>query len=431
MEINNTKQSEQKFGSKIGLILAAAGSAVGLGNLMFVPNRVDAFGALFFIPYLLIMLVVGLPLMCGEFALGRSRRQDCLGATNDAPSVGWFGILGAMAIMLFYFILGGAVIMTMFYSWFGNHGGDASKIKEYLESAFLSGENVKMNYGILAACAAGYIGLNWFILWRGVKDGIEVLAKYAMPALVLTLLGLAIYGVISGGQTGLENILTMFTKWDFTPHKDFGGITDAGGVIGSAAAKAFLTLSLSTGVMITYGSYMQKQDNITNSSALTISSVALVVLLASTATLGLGSWFAMPPVAVGLLMLLVLVAALTSSISLMEALVASFGTKMKKTRVQTLTGLSVAVLAISVGGILLMANGIAFIDNVDAISEKFLYLLGGFFLSLYLGWRSKPWGEFNEGFFVKYYKISTRWIIPPVLLFLWMQSVGIIEMFLK
>lgn len=88
MEINNTKQSEQKFGSKIGLILAAAGSAVGLGNLMFVPNRVDAFGALFFIPYLIIMLVVGLPLMCGEFALGRSKRQDCLAATSDAPSVG-------------------------------------------------------------------------------------------------------------------------------------------------------------------------------------------------------------------------------------------------------------------------------------------------------------------------------------------------------
>ncbi len=410
-------QAKDGFGSKIGMILASAGSAVGLGNLLFVTGRVSAYGALFFIPYTILMLVMGLPLMAGEFGLGRKKQTDAISATEDAPSIGILGIIGSQIVMTFYFILGGAVIMTVFYAF---RASDSDEIANYLFSVFGKGDGVQMNPVGLIASTLAFIGVNVYILWRGVGAGIEKVAKYAMPALLISLVGLMIYGIVAGDER--SKIIDIFTKWKFDEANDPNGYGSVINVIGAAAAKAFLSLSVGMAVMITYGSYMKKEDDISSSSLWTILCDWGVVLIASISTIALGSWFAMPPVAVAFLMILVVIAALTSSISLMEAMIAAgIGRGLKRKQSVAFWGILIAVVSL-IGLILLLTGALAWISAFDTLGEGYVFLLGGVFLSLYLGWKAKPWDEVGK--WKPFYEITTKYIIPVMLLFLWLNSIG-------
>jgi neurotransmitter:Na+ symporter, NSS family len=249
-------ESRGTWGSRAGFILAAAGSAVGLGNIWGFPMQVGrGGGALFVLIYLVCVFVICFPIMIAELALGRSSGRSPVQAfAVTRPGTPWWvvGALGVMAgvgILSFYAVIAG---WTLAYVWFTSTGAVAGSPEQIggFFSAFVAdgGKNVLLSLAVLAVTAT--------ILLGGVKQGIERASKVMMPVLFLLLIALAIRAfTLPGASEGL----TYYLK------PDFSEITNPQ-VINAALGQAFFSLSLGMGAMITYGSYLAKRTNIATSA---------------------------------------------------------------------------------------------------------------------------------------------------------------------
>ncbi len=259
--------AREEFGSRIGFILAAAGSAVGIGNLVGFPvNAAKNGGAAFLLIYALFVVFICLPVMLAEMAAGRHTRKNPLGAYRQIDSEsrgsniwaigGWLALITPYMIAVFY-----AVITLWILGYFvASVSGDLQLLAQpdYF-GQFINSDSVFIYLALISA-------ITGLILVCGVKQGIERLAKTLMPTLFVMLVGLVIFGLTrDNAMLGVEFYLIP----------DFSKITPQ--VISGAMSQAFFSLSLGMGILITYGSYIRQQDDIPSAAkmvALTDTAVA-------------------------------------------------------------------------------------------------------------------------------------------------------------
>ena len=430
-------EERKGFGSNFGFIMAAVGSAVGLGNIWGFPNKMGASGgALFLIIYLVLAVFCGFIVMLGELALGRKTGQGAVGAykvlSKKFSWMGWLGILSAFFILFFYCALGGYCIKyvvlnvgDLFGAGFGSNGMTGAEIF----GAFMSNPAESIIYGLI------FVAITMVIVMGGIGGGIEKVCSIGMPCLFVALLICIIRAVtLPGAVDGL--------KYMFVP-----GWAVANGVIpeapsffdvlSTAGGQMFFSLSLGMGAMITYGSYLDKKENLQKNAILIIVMDTLVALMAGLCVIP--GRFALDPEgalggpsllfitmqnvfhkmdAVGpifgiLFYLLVVFAAVSSSISLLEVIVAHFVDKAREAGkgdkrkayclyAAVLVGLGcVLVCADCLGG-----NNIApwqllgletasgwndcWLDFWDMLSEGIMMPLGALLMSLMIGWEIGP-----------------------------------------
>ena len=446
--------NRDSFSSKFGVIAAAAGSAVGLGNIWKFPYIAGVYGgAAFLFVYLAFIVAIGLPVMLSELVIGRSSRRNAFGAFKVlAPGTQWryIGILGVSAaflILSFYGVVAGwsvEYIVVSLENGFSNKTPDgiSSMFSTFIESPV---KPVLYQLFFMVITAA--------IVIIGIKKGIEKYTKILMPALVLILLFLCIKSVsLVGAKAGL-----MFL---FNP--DFSKLTGDG--ILSALGHAFFTLSLGMGTLITYGSYIKNDNNLVNTVINVTVADTVIAILAGIAIFpavfafgiepseGPGLIFVtlpnvfhqMPGGYIFAIMFFVLltIAALTSSISILEVVVAYFKEEFKLGRKASTV---LATSLISFLGILCSLSmgelssyhlfGLNFFDLMDWISANLLLPIGGLFIALFVGWflgKKKVAEEVAKGgklsgVFLSGFMFLVKFIAPIAIAIVLLNKIGLLQ----
>jgi NSS family neurotransmitter:Na+ symporter len=364
------------FSSKFGFIAAAAGSAIGLGNIWQFPYVTGQNGgAAFLLIYVGWILFIGLPIMIGEIAIGRKTRSNPYGAYKALGGKSWalvglFGILCGIMILSFYNVVSGWAFGYFINVTFGDLLGEP----DY--SSFFG--NFVYNFGDNLIYSLGFMLITTFIVYQGVQKGIEGAAKLLMPALFVLLISLVIYGLtLPNAMDGVRFYLLP----------DFSLIN--GTSIYSALGQAFFSLSLGMGALITYGSYVGKDDNIITSAGLvsiTDTSVSflagmmifpLVFSTGQSPSEGPGLVFVALPavfesmgpllgkVIGGSFFLLLCFAALTSTISLLEVPVSYLVDEKKWSRGKAVVIMGAAIFGIGIPSML----GFGAVDMFTSFAE--------------------------------------------------------------
>ncbi len=434
-------EERKGFGSNFGFLMAAVGSAVGLGNIWGFPNKMGANGGFtFLVIYLILAACCGIIVMVGELALGRKTGRGAVGAyqvlSKKFKWLGWLGILSAFLILFFYCALGGYCIKyvvlnvgDLFGASFGSNGLDGAGVF----GAFMGNQLEAVIYGLI------FVLLTMIIVMGGIGGGIEKVCSVGMPALFIILLICIIRAcTLPGAVDGL--------KYMFVPGwaLENGVIKEAPDfltVLATAGGQMFFSLSLGMGAMITYGSYLHKKENIEKNALLIVIMDTLVALMAGLCVIP-GRFALDPTGALGgpsllfvtmqnvfhkmplgalfgiLFYLLVVFAAISSSISLLEVIVAHFCDKARdagkgdKRKVYSL----IAAVFVGLGCILICVDSLGgagispfnilgiekdvngnlptwcdcWLDFFDCISEGILMPLGALLMCLCIGWELGP-----------------------------------------
>ena len=442
------------FKSKFGAIAALAGSAVGLGNIWKFPYEAGTNGGgAFLLVYVFFTLAIGFPVMLSEFALGRRSQKNAFGTFKLlAPGTHWylFGLLSIVAaafILSFYGTISG---WTLEYVWLAISdsfkGMDAMDISETFNN-FISHPYKAVIWQV------GFMFLSGAIVIAGVQKGIERYTKMMMPLLLLIIIALAIRScTLDGASEGLE----------FLFYPKFSELTGDG--ILSALGQAFFSLSIGMGVLLTYASYIRKDDNLNSISLQVITTDTLVAILAGMAILpAVFSFHIDPQAGPGLVFLtlpkiflsmpfgqlwsilffvLLTFAALTSAISLLEVTVAYMVEEKKMSRLKAtiITTLIITTLGIfctlSFGPLRhIRLFGLSIFDTFDFISSNILLPLGGILLCIFAGWRLDKailYSELsNQGklrlHFFKIYIFILKYLAPVSILLILLNVLGIIK----
>ena len=398
------------WGSRAGFILAAAGSAVGLGNIWGFPTQVgQGGGAAFVIVYLACVFLICFPIMVGELAIGRRAQQSPVGSfALIRPGTAWWlvgalGVLTGAGILSFYCVIAGWTTAYIWFTFSGSVTGDQQEIGAFF-GEFTANGPVTMGLALLVlATTAG-------VLLGGVRSGIERVTKALMPALIALLVVLAARAVtLPGASDGLAYYL----------RPDLSRIFDIS-VFNAALGQAFFSLSLGMGAMITYGSYLNKRAGIAGSAVWVVlldTSIALLagfiifpsgfsipgfdpsasgpgliftVLPRLFATLPGGELFG------GAFFVLLTMAALTSTISLLEVPVAHFVDRYHWPRRKAVLAVTGAVFALAVpsalgnGAVPLFSRvpglGLDFLTLMATVWNNFALPIGGLLTALFVGW---------------------------------------------
>ncbi|MCA1797450.1 MAG: sodium-dependent transporter [Geobacteraceae bacterium] len=404
---NTALKPRALWASRLGFILAAAGSAVGLGNIWKFPYIAgENGGGAFVLVYLLCIAFVGLPIMMAELMIGRHTRKDAVGAFVALEpkrrwwhTPGWISVAAAFLISSYYSVVAGWTLDYVFRAIMDSFSGESASAIEGMFSALLAdgGRQSFWHLIFMLLCLGVVVG--------GVQKGIERWSKILMPILLVLLTLLFVNGMLSSGaRQGLE----------FMFRPDFAKLTP--GSVLEALGHAFFTLSLGMAAMITYGSYLSRNENLFAAStrvALLDTTIALMAGLAIfpivfsvglEAAAGPGLIFQTIPVVFSqiggghvlsiMFFLLLAFAALTSNISLLEAQIAYFiderGWSRKKAT------LTIGILAFSVGIPTALSynvmDGITFIgersffDSADLIASNYLLPIAGLLIAIYVGW---------------------------------------------
>ena len=395
-------QKRENWGSRLGFIMAAAGSAVGLGNIWKFPFTAGQNGGgAFVIVYLIFVALIGFSVMLTEFAVGRRRQLAAVGAFKSVDKrwtfTGVLGVLSGFLIMGFYPVVGGWAIAYVFKSASGLLSNPAGIGDVF--GAFITSGVEPLVWMVV------FLALNVIIVARGISSGIEKAGKVLMPLLFLILIVIAARGLmLPNAWAGMEFL--------FKP--DFSKIN--GSVILAALGQAFFSLSLGMGCMITYGSYLNKDENLVSNAAIVTTMDTAVALLAGIAMFPAMFSFGMEPAAgPGLVFVVVptifaemgsagtlfavlffvalTVAALTSSVSLLEVVVAFLMDEKGVARKKAVFGTSavMAVLCVlaslSLGGIGPQLFGYGAFDIFDLLTDKIFLAIGGMLLCIFAGWR--------------------------------------------
>lgn len=409
------KNKRDGFGSKIGIIAAAAGSAIGLGNIYRFPCELgNNGGAAFLLVYLIVVVFLGIPVMLSELVIGRRGQSNAVGAFKKLapksawPIVGYMGVLCGFIIFAFYSTISGWTLEYIVKSVSNSFQGKDLAAMEQDFSNFhdMGWRNVMWQ--------AIFIFLTGFVVFKGVQNGIERYAKILMPVLLVILV---ILGVRSATLPGAKDGLVFLFK------PDFSKIT--GKVLISALGQGFFSLSLGMGALITYGSYIKKDDNLTSTAFSVVLSDTLIALLAGIVIFpaafsfginpqaGMGLVFNTIPMIFNQMMggywfciiffVLLAIAALTSTISLLEVVVAYLSEELHIKRQWATVLACVATMLIgSFASLSLKSNtslafgGRTVFDWMDFISSNILLPLGGLLIVLFVGWRLGKSHFFDE-----------------------------------
>ncbi len=449
--MDTSKRGE--WGSKFGFIMAAVGSAVGLGNLWGFPYKMGKGGGFAFVLlYLFFAFTVGFIVMISEIAIGRFGKMDAVGSykklNKKAGFIGALGVIAAFVIMSFYSVLGGWVMkyaFTYLLDIFGSGFGDATG--EEFFTAFISKPFEPMFWFAL------FLALTAIVVILGVEKGIEKFSKIMMPMLFIMLLIIIVRSVTLPGAS--KGLAFMF-KPDFTVFSDFSSTVSVASI---ALSQMFFSLSLGMGAMLTYGSYLGKDQDIESSSVIIPVLDTLVAVLAGMAIMpavfafdlspsaGPGLMFitlkevfaAMPLGNIFGLMFFVLVffAAISSSISLLEVVCAYFidSRGVSRSKISIIASVAIFILGIPVAmsfGVLSnikLILGMDILDSFDYIAEYTLMPLGALLMCIGVGWVWKPDFVINEikssgqSFkSEKYYRFMIKFITPLLVAFVLYKS---------
>jgi len=401
--IEVTEKREQ-WGSRVGFILAAAGSAVGLGNIWRFPYITGKYGgAVFVLFYLIIVAVIGMSLMLAEFAIGRGARKDAVGSMKllggNAWSVaGWLGFLSAFVILSYYSVIMGWAFAYMLKSLTGLMAAAVSgEASGAFFSAFVSDAPQTLGYHTLM------IVMMFVVIYMGVTQGIEKFCKVLMPALFVLLLMLIVRSLtLPGAGAGVA----------FYMQPKIANLTREGML--AAVGQAFFSLSLAMGAMITYGSYVSKDESLPSATVSVVFIDTLIAILAGFVIFpgafafgiepgaGVGLTFITLPVVfsrmpLGALFsfaffLLLFIAAFTSGISLLEVSSAYAIDNLHYPRKKAVALMSALIFllgipsALSVGGHIGQIAGKDFLDAADYLTNNVMMPIGAILITLFVGW---------------------------------------------
>jgi len=417
----------ETWATRVGFILAAVGSAVGLGNIWRFPFLTgESGGAAFLVVYLLLVLLIGLPVLLVEFVIGRRSKQNPIGAFRKLGHPGWkfAGAIGALAgfiILSYYSVVGGWVIQYVVAGLTGGFGTDAEAF--FLSTA--SGTNAVLFHGLFMSLVAGIVAL-------GIRNGLEKAATVLVPTVVILLVGLAVYGsTLSGASAAYEYYLSP----------DMSTLaSDAIAVLPAAAGQAFFTLSLGMGVMLTYASYLGEDRNLLADSGIIVGIDTAIAILAGLVVFpflftqgiapgegGAGAIFislatAFNELPAGALIgsvffIMLLLAALSSAFSIFEVVVSYVIDTFDIDRVPASVGLAVVIFTIGIP----TALDLTYLDAYDLFANNILLILGGLLLSLFIGWvyaadaREELQKGRTESQFGVFWLNTVRYFVPLVL----------------
>ena len=455
MEKNNL-QPRDGFSSKLGIIAAAAGSAIGLGNIWKFPYITGVYGgAAFILVYLICIALIGLPVMLSEFLIGRRAQKNAIDSFKtlkpNSPwyMTGWLGFVAAVVILSFYGVVAGWTLHYVFLSIANKFAGNTP---EQLGAMF---GGLVTNAWLPILWQVVFMGLTAGVILGGVKDGIERYTKILMPLLLVIIIILDIRAVTLPGASEGLNFL-------FKP--DFGKLSAV--AVMSALGHAFFSLSLGMGTMITYGSYIGKKENLGETALQVTIADTGIALLAGLAIFPAVFAFGVEPGAGPSLVfitlpnvfnqmpggyifaimffLLLAVAALTSSVSILEVIVAYFTENLNWSRSKATWTATIAITLL--GAFESLTNGtinfklplfkggtmhmFGFFDWMIEMSDLLLPI-GGFFISLFVGFvmlDSDVKDEVSDGgtLSVPWYgifKFLTRYIAPAAIVITFVNMV--------
>ena len=419
-----SEQPRASFGGKLSVILVAAGSAIGLGALWRFPYIAgENGGAAFLLVFLMSVLVVGIPVMLAEFAVGRHTKKNAVGAFRSLSKrwswLGYSGVLGALFISGYYYLVAGWSLEYFVKSLTGSLFSSSQSFKE--QSILFENSWWLLVYGVI------FILMTHFIVARGVEKGIERASKVMMPVLFIILVIMAVrVAFMPGAAEGYR----FFLSCDF--EKAFSADT-----IMMAMGQAFFSLSVGMGCMVTYASYFKKNNNLFgtsfNVSILTIIVSVLAGLVIFPAVFSVPNveptegpsliFVILPEIFKGMplasmwssiFFLLVILASLTSTISFHEVLTAYFAEEFNLSRrkaalTTTLISILLSVLTFS------SVFGIKFDDVFDKVTANVLMPLGGMFTCVLVAWFMK------KNFMLKELTNNgtcNKWLAPVVLFML-------------
>jgi neurotransmitter:Na+ symporter, NSS family len=403
------------FGSKFGVIAATAGSAVGLGNIWRFPYIAgENGGGAFIIVYLLFILVIGIPVMLSEFTIGRSAQRNVFGAFKKlAPKTYWYllGLLGVVAAFIILSFYSTVASWTLEYIYKSMVDAFSGKSPDQLTLLF---EGFKASTLRPVLWQLVFMFLTAWIVIAGVKRGIEKYAKILMPLLVVLIIVMDIRAVtLPGAEEGLAFLL----------RPDFSKL-NTNSVL-EALGQAFFSLSIGMGTLITYGSYINRNDNLANTAISVSAADTLIAVLAGVAIFPAVFAFGIEPNAgpdlifrtlpnifmqlpggyyfALLFFILLIVAALTSSISVLEVVVAYFSEELGISRKPATIIATVSISALGVFATMswgMLKDATLFDQNIfgllDFTASSVLLPLGGLFIVIFLGWYLGKPGAKNE-----------------------------------
>jgi len=451
MDTNNVVQRDS-FTSKLGIIAAVAGSAVGLGNIWKFPYITGVYGGgAFVLVYLICIAVIGLPIVLSEFIIGRKAQKNAIGSFKKlAPGTLWFapgvmGLIAAFMILAFYGVVAGWTLEYLFKAITNSFVGKNPADLEGLFGGFISQLAKPIFWQII------FMGLTCWIVLAGIKGGIEKASKLLMPILLIIIVILDIRAVtLPGAGEGLAFL--------FKP--DFSKLSAEGML--SALGHAFFSLSLGMGTLITYSSYMSKKENLATTAVQVTIADTGIALLAGIAIFPAVFAFGIEPGAGPglvfitlpnvfqqmpggyifciLFFLLLAVAALTSSISILEVVVAYFVEELKLAR---RAATIMAASAITIMGIpCSLSMGVwskvkfmdkTFFDWLDFIASNVMLPLGGLLIVAFVGWylgreKTEPEvtneGELKAGYLPLFIFLA-KFVAPVVIAIVFLHGLGL------
>ncbi|OFE11056.1 transporter [Pseudohongiella acticola] len=440
-----------EFSSRFGFLMAAAGSAVGLGNIWGFPtNAATNGGAAFLFTYLVLAFALAYPALMAELIIGRHAKANAVTALRGLArgpatarlgvAVGYAGMITVSLILSFYAIVSGWMMAFMFSSLADIAG--LSALSQWLATGSLARDSV---------FTAAFMVLTLYVVNAGVRHGIEKWASRLMPALVLILLALIIYVMtLDGAMDGLRVYLVP----------DFSRVADTGLLL-SALGQAFFSLSLGVGTMLIYGSYVSKRENLPALGGMvTLLDIGIAVtaglLILPSMYVALangieiyndqGGLIAGPGLIVAVLpalfdqmgeagvlvglafFVLMTIASLTSSISMLEVPVSYVVEEHNASRRKAVLVLGLSITVIS---LLLVLNFNTLFDLVVSLTTEYSQPLLGFFFAVFVGWIWHRNGVLTEirqgcpdaeqGLFWKIWPFYIRYICPVAILAVYAQ----------
>ena len=446
------EQTRETFGSRIGFIFAAAGSAIGLGNVWRFPYLVGAHGgAAFVIVYLIMVFIIGIVCFVAEVSLGRHTRQSNVGAFKAIkPSWGPAGLIGITAgfmILSFYSVIGGWSIYYFFKALAGFPAADPVVCNEMF-NAFVTSSAAPIFFHALFMLATIYI------VYSGVQSGIERYSNIMMPALFVLIVSLAIRSMtLPGAGAGIE----------FLIKPDFSQIT--GEVLLAALGQVFFTLSLGMGSILTYGSYLGQDESIPNVSTIVPLMDTLIAFLAGLVIFpavfaygfepgqGVGLVFVTLPAIFSEMpagnlfgaafFFFIILAALTSAISLLEPPTAYMMEEHGWERRKASVVIGIVIFIVGVFASLSMGvlsdftiGGMVIFDLLDYLSGNWLLPISGLVTAIFVAW---VWGtdnalqeatndgtiEFAWGSL--WANVLIKYVAPILITVVFLSSIGVIK----
>lgn len=447
------EEKREQWGSKLGFILAAVGSAVGLGNIWRFPYvAYTNGGGAFLIPYFFAIFTAGIPLLILEYGMGHKFKGSTPLAIARANKkwewLGWWPTISAFIILSYYSMILSWAVNYFGFSFKKSWGSDSNG---FFHNSFLKLTDSPFNFGgmvwsILIGISLIWI-VNWFICYKGIKGGIEKANKILLPTLITIMIIIAIRSVtLEGAVVGLNTLFTPDWSMVMQPK-----------VWVAAYGQVFFSLSLAMGIMMTYSSYLPKKTDINNSAFMTafancgfefLSAIAVFGILGFMANAqgvpmsevvssGVGLAFVVFPAVftemgtigtvLGILFFLCLLfAGVTSSVSLTEAVAAPFRDKFGWKREKVVTG--ICIIGFVVSTLYATGAGLYLLDIIDNFINNYGIVVVGLLEVVLIGWIIKPKAIREHTNEVSYFKIGSWWDIvikfltPAILIFMLVQS---------